>query len=149
MTEADQSRDARHEEVSNKIATLEAMIVRLCQQKFSHWPITLPNKRTYNTWINASIGRIRLESTKKLNIIPLPRVSATKIQTSQRLYWMKIVSPHGTITSLNLEMMISRNHYESNTARVSHPLAASSITQQDSITAIAHTTLRMNKPHSK
>jgi hypothetical protein len=32
MTEPDQVRDARHEELSTKIATLEAMIVELCEQ---------------------------------------------------------------------------------------------------------------------
>ena len=32
MTEPDQVRDARHEELSTKIATLEAMIVELCKQ---------------------------------------------------------------------------------------------------------------------
>jgi hypothetical protein len=32
MTETDTPRDLRHEELSNKIATLETMILQLCQQ---------------------------------------------------------------------------------------------------------------------
>jgi hypothetical protein len=133
MTESEPPQDARHEELANKIATLEARIVQKCQQVQALTNTSAQQQTSQDHDGSLSHCGKRLDQKdsprkhKNLNNIQLPQV-LHKIQMSQR-QWTEIVSQCGMII-YPIWKMICRDHITANTARVTALVATEIDTDQ-------------------